>query len=358
MNKKQRYIRQTSLPNFSDGEQAELQQASVLIVGCGGLGIPVAQYLNAMGIGTLGLVEQDVIDIHNLQRQVLYSESEVGQPKIEVALRKLKAQNSETNFKLFDSFLTKTNALEIIQNFDVVVDATDNFATRYLINDACVILNKPFVYGALHGFEGQVSVFNHKKGPTYRCLFPTQPNQDEIPNCNENGVLGVIPGIIGTLQALEVVKVLTEVGEVLSGKLLLYDGLSQSMQKINFNTVPENKKLTALQESYDFEGCITVLSISSEEFSILHENEKLQIIDVRTQKEFKRECLGDSINIPLSELQSNLEKVDFEQPVYLLCQSGQRSKKAFELLTSLRPLADLRNVSGGLNNLAARIDSN
>ena len=205
-----RFIRQTSLVQFGAEGQAKLADARVLLVGLGGLGVPVAQYLNAMGIGTLGLVEQDIVEMHNLQRQVLYSENDLGQPKLKVALEKLALQNSNTKLNGHPCFLTKDNALDILANYDVVVDATDNFETRYLINDACLLQNKPFVYGALHGFEGQVSVFNYNNGPTYRCLFPNMPKADEIPDCNTNGVLGVLPSIIGSLQALEVVKLITE----------------------------------------------------------------------------------------------------------------------------------------------------
>ena len=231
-----RYLRQTSLKDFGEVGQAKLTEGRVLVVGLGGLGLPVLQYLNAMGVGTLGLMDQDVVELHNLQRQVLYTEKDLGKQKLDVAHEKLQEQNSSTILRTHDSFLTKENALTIIKDYDVIVDATDNFPTRYLINDACVILNKPFVYGALHGFEGHVSVFNYNNGPTYRCLYPNMPTSDEIPDCNENGVLGVVPGIIGTLQALEAVKILTGVGEVLSGRLLLFNGLDQHVGKNCFQS--------------------------------------------------------------------------------------------------------------------------
>ncbi|MEX0362268.1 MAG: ThiF family adenylyltransferase, partial [Allomuricauda sp.] len=240
-----RYDRQTRLKGFGPNGQHKLAKAKVLVVGLGGLGLPVVQYLNAMGVGTLGLMDQDVVELHNLQRQVLYTEKNLGQSKLEVAHEKLQAQNSQTIFELYDTFLTKENALGIISDYDAVIDATDNFPTRYLINDACVILNKPFVYGALHGFEGHVSVFNHQGGPTYRCLYPNMPTAEEVPDCNDNGVLGVIPGVIGTLQALEAVKLVADIGEVLSGKLLIYDGLSQQMSKFNFKTNPVHKEIKA-----------------------------------------------------------------------------------------------------------------
>ncbi|WP_343486306.1 HesA/MoeB/ThiF family protein [Allomuricauda sp. d1] len=355
MSQKQRYIRQTGLTRFGPEGQKKLENGSVLIVGLGGLGIPAAQYLNSMGVGTLGLVEQDAVELHNLQRQVLYDEKDVGRPKLEAALEKLRQQNTETNFKTFDTFLTKDNALNIIKGFDLVVDATDNFATRYLINDACVILKKPFVYGALHGFEGQVAVFNQQDGPTYRCLFPNPPDSDEIPNCDENGVLGVLPGIVGTLQALEAVKVLTGVGEVLSGKLLLYDGLIQSTQKINLKAIPENKNTTKLNTSYDVSECTTIHSVTADEFIFHHGKGELQLIDVRTEREFKNHHLDGANNIPLRELESSLERINFNMPVYLICQSGQRSKIAFEKLRKHHPEAILFNVSGGMANLSLHV---
>jgi molybdopterin/thiamine biosynthesis adenylyltransferase len=201
-----RYIRQTILKGFGAEGQRKLANAKVLVVGAGGLGVPVLTYLNAMGVGTLGIVDADVVSISNLHRQVLFTEAMVGLLKVHAAAEQLQKQNPETKINAYPTFLDLSNALEIIGNYDLVVDATDNFPTRYLINDACVILNTPFVYGALHGFEGQVSVFNYENGPTYRCLFANMPMADAIPDCNENGVLGILPGIVGNLQALEVVK--------------------------------------------------------------------------------------------------------------------------------------------------------
>ncbi|CAG0909668.1 unnamed protein product, partial [Cyprideis torosa] len=202
----ERYSRQTILKDFGSEAQQKLLVAKVLVVGAGGLGVPVLTYLNAMGVGTLGIVDADTISLTNLHRQVLYDEVEIGDSKAKVASMKLKAQNPATELIIHDCFLTVENALSIVGEYDLIVDATDNFPARYLINDACTILKKPFVYGALHGFEGQVSVFNFHGGPTYRCLFPKMPSANEVPDCNEHGVLGVIPGIIGNLQALEAVK--------------------------------------------------------------------------------------------------------------------------------------------------------
>lgn len=346
-----RYIRHEQLKGFGLERQAKLANASVLVVGLGGLGLPVAQYLNAMGVGTLGLVEQDIVEIHNLQRQVLYDEDDVGRPKLEVVLHKLSRQNPHTSLKPFDTFLTKDNALKICKEFDVIVDATDNFPTRYLMSDVCVILNKPLVYGALHGFEGQVSVFNYEEGPTYRCLFPNMPKSEDIPNCDENGVLGILPGIIGNLQALETVKVLAELGEVLSGKLLIYDGLSQTTRKIRFEVNPENKKITHLQESYSVTGCSSSQIITATAFLTLHEKQALQLIDVRNEAEFDDiHCYGAK-NIPLPKLEGQLGAIDFDRPVYLVCQSGKRSEIALKKLQELRPDAHILHILGGMNQM-------
>ncbi|MEA1785345.1 HesA/MoeB/ThiF family protein [Arenibacter sp. GZD96] len=350
--KTNRYIRQTVLKEFGADAQHKLSESKVLVVGIGGLGIPVVQYLNAMGVGTLGLVEHDTIDITNLQRQVLYTEGDVGKSKLKVALSFLKAQNTTTIFKPYEVALTKENALDLIAEFDVVVDASDNFATRFLINDACVILKKPFVYGALHAFEGQVSVFNYKDGPTYRCLFPEMPTPNEIPNCNDNGVLGVIPGIIGNFQALEAVKVLTGVGEVLSGKLLLYNGLNQSIVKMSFPVKSENKTIKILRDFYEWGHCFTTQEIHAGDFQKeIHAGKSFQILDVRTPQEFDTFHLPNSINIPLNELERRVNEINFIEPIYAVCQSGIRSKAAAGALQKISERATIYNVVGGINKM-------
>ena len=353
--KHSRYIRQTSLKDFGMAAQQKLSEARVLVVGVGGLGIPVLQYLNAMGVGTLGMVEFDSVEISNLQRQVLFSENDLGNSKLITALEKLKSQNSETLFKTYNCYLSPENALDIISEFDLVVDATDNFATRYLINDACVILNKPFVYGALHGFEGQVSVFNFDGGPTYRCLFPKIPAGAEIPNCNENGVLGVIPGIIGNLQALEVVKLITGVGEVLSGNLLLFNGLDQVFQKIGFQLRPENLKIYDLQQSYETETCADVPTITASEIQkLMALGEPIQIIDVRSKNEYEIDHLESSVNIPLDQLEERIRELNGDLPMYLLCQSGIRSREALERLRKDFTNTPMWSIAGGINSFLSR----
>ncbi len=347
--KEERYIRQTTLKDFGSEKQQLLSKAKVLIVGVGGLGIPVLQYLSAMGVGTLGLVEQDIIELSNLQRQVLYGEEDLGKQKIQVALDKLKRLNSETLLISHDTFLTRGNALDILKEYDLIIDASDNFATRYLINDACIILNKPFVSGAIHGFEGQISVFNYKEGPTYRCLFPSMPEKANIPDCNENGVLGVIPGIIGTLQALEAVKVITQTGDIMSGILLLYNGLDQSIRKIKFPTVLKNKERKNLEPEYEPKLCeleelISVHSLNKKMNATAH----ISIIDVRTPAEYAQEALEGSKNVPLNELLDYVVTTPLDQPTYFICQTGIRSQQAIQFLRPKFPKTPMYSVIGGM----------
>ena len=351
--KSKRYTRQEQLREFGTEAQAKLQQSSVLVVGLGGLGIPVLQYLNAMGTGRLGLVDNDTIDATNLHRQVLYTEEEVGQSKMAVCLTKLRAQNSETRLDVHETFLNRENALEIIADYDLVIDASDNFPTRYLINDACVILNKPFVYGALHGFEGQVSVFNFQGGPSYRCLFPVMPAASEVPNCDENGILGVLPGIVGNFQALEAVKMITGIGEVLSGQLLLYNGMNASIHKINFPKVPDQTEISKLQESYHV-PCNTELEIDAMELKkVLRSGESYRLVDVRNPEEYLEDHLEGSDNIPLGQLNDTQLHFNDIDKVYLICQSGIRSMQGRHVLQQRFPEITFINIRGGLNRIRA-----
>ncbi|MDO6472266.1 HesA/MoeB/ThiF family protein [Maribacter sp. 1_MG-2023] len=352
-----RYQRQITLDGFGTEGQQKLSQAKVLVVGAGGLGVPVLTYLNAMGVGTLGIVDADVVSLSNLHRQVLFTEDMVGIPKVIAAKNQLAAQNSSTQIHTYQTFLSVANALDIIRNYDIVIDATDNFPARYLINDACVIANKPFVYGALHSFEGQVSVFNYKGGPTYRCLFPTMPAADAVPNCNENGVLGILPGIVGNLQALEAVKLLAEIGDVLSGVLLLFDTLTQRTQRMKFKLQPGNNEIKTLATSYEF-GCeLPLKSVEAEEFSTILVEQTVELIDVRTVKEFQRQHLKEAKHIPLGELTDRVAEVDLETTVYVICQSGVRSKKAIVQLQELFPGKDFVNVTGGMNQMKNYVDT-
>lgn len=229
-----RYARHIVLPGVGGAGQTKLKESSVLVVGAGGLGSPILMYLAAAGVGRIGIVEMDAVDLSNLQRQVLYTTAEVGQPKTEAAKGRLEALNPHVSIETFALRLTSENALDILRLYDLVVDASDNFPTRYLVNDACVLLGKPLVYGAIHQFEGQVSVFNRRGGPCYRCLYPDPPEPGSVPSCAEAGVFGVLPGVIGSLMATEAVKILLELGESLSGKLLLYDGLCNTFRTVGF----------------------------------------------------------------------------------------------------------------------------
>ncbi|MFN3392412.1 MAG: HesA/MoeB/ThiF family protein [Meiothermus ruber] len=234
-----RYARHIVLPGVGGAGQARLKQSAVLVVGAGGLGSPVLMYLAAAGVGRLGLVEMDRVDVSNLQRQVLFDTPSVGQPKAEVAKSRLESLNPHIQVEAHAERITSENALRLLEPYDLVIDCTDNFPTRYLLNDACVLLDKPLVYGAIHQFEGQLSVFHHQGGPCYRCLFPQPPRPGTVPNCAEAGVFGVLPGVIGSLMATEAIKVLLGLGEVLSGKLLLYDGLQAQFRRLSFPRRPD-----------------------------------------------------------------------------------------------------------------------
>jgi adenylyltransferase/sulfurtransferase len=347
---RERYIRQIQLANFGESAQLKLAQAKVLVVGAGGLGVPVLQYLTGMGIGTIGIIDFDQISVSNLHRQVLYTEAEVGQSKASVANTKLKALNPDVNFNIYVEALTVNKALKIIAHYEVIIDATDNFSTRYLLNDACVILNKPLVYGAVQQYEGHVSVFNYQGGPTYRCLYPQPPAANEIPDCNSAGVLGVVPGIVGMQQALQAVKIITGVGQSLSGYLQIHDFLSDEQYKVKLKVNPENKNINALQESYEPVSCKTVQQLSVEELYDWYESGKhFQLIDVREPDEFEEEHLRGAVSCPLMQLKPAGMEVDAATPTVLFCQKGARSSKAAQMLQQQYPAANIYSVLGGMD---------
>ena len=351
---KLRYEKQTRLKGFGLRAQELLHNSKVLIVGAGGLGTPCAQYLNGVGVGTIGLVDEDIISLSNLPRQTLFDEAAIGLFKIDILSQKLAWQNPATNFICYKKFLTPDNALAIIQEFDVIVDASDNFGTRYLINDSCVLLNKPFIYGAVHEFEGHVSVLNYKGGPTYRCLFPESDfANDTILNCDENGVLGVLPALVGTYQAIEVIKIITNIGSPLSGQLLIIDTLSQSHFKMAVSANPENKKITQLKDFYGTPVCsneVELIDANSLIDWIKIEN-NLQLIDVRTPNEFANGQWPLSKNIPLADLQFRLSEIDSLLPVVIICQTGVRSSQAAILLKKENSLQKVFSLQGGLSSL-------
>jgi molybdopterin/thiamine biosynthesis adenylyltransferase/rhodanese-related sulfurtransferase len=345
-----RYARQTQLANFGEAAQQKLRDAKVLVVGVGGLGVPVLQYLTGMGVGTLGVIDMDTISLSNLHRQVLYAESEVGQSKVITAVNKLQALNQEVAFKVYNEAITSKNALHTIKDYDLVIDATDNFSTRYLLNDACVILNKPLIYGAVQQYEGHVSVFNYQGGPTYRCLYPTPPSAGEIPDCNTAGVLGVVPGIVGCQQALQAVKVITGVGQTLSGYLQIFDFLQDEQYKMKLKANPQNKQINTLQATYDAPVCNTVLLLSVEELYDWYESGKtFQLIDVRELNEFEEEHLQGALSIPLLQLKPAELTVNIDLPVVMFCEKGARSNKAAQMLQKQYPQANMYSVLGGMN---------
>ncbi len=353
----QRYDRHLKLDGFGPAKQQLLSNAAVLIIGAGGLGVPVLQYLTAMGVGRIGIVEHDDISLTNLQRQVLYNTEEVGQPKLRTAVKRLQRLNPEVKFTAYDTWIMPDNALDIIQPYDVVVDCTDNFGTRYLVNDACVMLNKPFVYGAIHKYEGQVSVFNYKGGATYRCLFPEQPEPGTMLNCSDIGVLGILPGIIGSYQANETVKIITGIGEVLSNQLLTIDTLYNMHDTFQIKPVAGNHDIKALQETYD-QPCDTggVRSLSVHQLQDWLDTEKpLQLIDVREPDEWEICSIPQAMRIPMRMVGGVMGQLSKEIPVALLCHHGMRSLMVAQQLDAAGFPA-VYNVEGGIHAWAAEID--
>jgi molybdopterin/thiamine biosynthesis adenylyltransferase/rhodanese-related sulfurtransferase len=342
-----RYSRQTILPEVGIEGQAKLTNASVLVVGAGGLGCPVLLYLAAAGVGRLGIIDADKVDVTNLQRQVLYITEDEGKSKAETAAKRIQALNPEITIDVHPVWLSKENALNIFSSYDIIVDGSDNFATRYLVNDACVMLGKPLVFGSIFKFEGQVSVFNYKGGPTYRCLFPEPPALGEVPNCSEIGVIGVLPGIIGTLQANEVIKIILEKGEVLSGILYMYDALSNDVQKLKVFKDPIASVVTELG-TYE-EVCETSPDIDKKTLEFWKEkNIIFQLIDVRESHEYAQKNIGGEL-IPMNTIKDNLDRIREDIPVIIHCQMGGRSRTIVDFLY-LKGFKNIYNLQWGLRD--------
>jgi len=364
----ERYSRHLIIPEFNIQGQKMLKVAKVLIVGAGGLGAPLLQYLTAAGVGTIGIVDFDIVEESNLQRQVLFSIHDVGKPKVEAAKSKLQGLNPNILFNTYNLKLTSENALEIIRNYDVVADGTDNFPTRYLVNDACVILNKPNVYASIFRFDGQVSVFNFTdkdgiRGPNYRDLFPSPPPPGLVPSCAEGGVLGVLPGIIGSMQANEVLKVITRIGESLSGRLFLFDALTFETRIVELTKELNGAEITGLIDYEDFCGIgseqekIKVKEISVRELEALINTRKdFQLIDVREPYEYQISNIGGEL-IPLGEIEEAVNRISHSKQVILHCRSGGRSTQAIEILEKKFGLANLYNLKGGILAWAKQIDN-
>jgi len=354
------YQRHLSLPGFGVEGQLKLKKSSVLVIGAGGLGCPALQYLVAAGVGKIGIVDDDFVDISNLQRQVLFNHEDIGSSKAKVAKSKLSLLNPNIEIIDYPDRFNSVNAENLLRGFDVVVDGTDNFSTRYLINDACIIYDKILVYGAIFQFEGQVSVFNFNNGPTYRCLFPAPPSSNALPSCSEIGVLGVLPGIIGNLQALEVIKVITGLGDPLSGRVLLYDALKQKTRILKLNPTKNRHLITSLKEISL--SCVTkqdemrekiIKEICPQELmSIMDKGNEVLVLDVREGWEREKSKISPSHHIPLGEFRSDKcpvlpDLLSNNIKIIVYCKAGVRSRIACQSLQE-HGFKELHNLSGGI----------
>lgn len=364
-----RYQKHLKLPEWGVEGQLILKNASILVVGAGGLGCPVLLYLTAAGVGRIGVVDPDAVDLSNLQRQVLYTTGDIGQPKAKVAVGHLQRINPELRFDAHVQALDAGNARALINAYDVVVDCTDNFGVRYLINDHCVTLDKTFVYGAIHRYEGQVAIFNALlptglRGPTYRCVFPEEPGQMEIPNCAETGVLGVLPGVIGTYQATEVLKLLTNLGEPLTEKLLITDLLTHSSQTIRLRRRADAHALaTAGLARRSLPAKSTTEApklISSSELSgRLAQGETIFLLDVREREEYDLCHLEGAVLIPvglIAATSSNRKRIPTDKPVVVYCHHGIRSANVANYLYTQGGYTNLYNLEGGIHAWAQQIE--
>jgi molybdopterin/thiamine biosynthesis adenylyltransferase/rhodanese-related sulfurtransferase len=364
-----RYSRHLILPDIGLMGQNRLKAARVLLVGAGGLGSPAALYLAAAGVGTIGLVDWDVVDVTNLQRQILHGTSDVGRSKLDSARARLRDLNPHVQVETFAVRLTSANALDIVGGFDVVVDGSDNFPTRYLVNDACVLLGKPNVYGSIFRFDGQASVFDARVGPCYRCLFSDPPPPDLVPSCAEGGVLGVLPGIIGSLQALETIKLIVGVGETLVGRLLLFDARKLQFRELALTKDPEcpvcgtHPTVTALIDYEAFcgvgeEGRGTRDGVEIEPSELKREwatNPDLVVLDVREPHEYEIARIDGARLIPLSELPGRLRELDGRAEIVTHCHHGVRSLQALALLKGAG-FAKVRSLQGGIDAWSVAVD--
>ena len=371
---KARYARHLILPQVGEAGQKKIKSASVLVVGAGGLGSPVLMYLAAAGIGKIGIIDDDKVDMTNLQRQIIHSTSSIGELKTESAKRRIKHINPEIIVDIFDIRLTIENAKEIIDGYDIIVDGTDNFATRYTISDCCEILGKPWVFGSIHRFEGQVSVFNLNGSPNYRDLFPKAPPPELAPNCAEAGVLGVLPGIIGSFQANEVLKIVLEMDGILDSELLLIDTQTMNIRKLRYNSNKEREKVTELSEEaiscalgLDEEQSLDVSSSKQnmKEISPLEYVDKVKngwkpfFLDVRREEEEKIVTLPNTnLRISHTEVPSRLQEIPDDQDIVIYCRSGARSAMVANFLKMSGDYSmEVYNLSGGIHLWSSTVDS-
>lgn len=361
-----RYSRQLLLPDFGISGQEKLGAAAVLVIGAGGLGSPVLQYLAAAGIGRLGIIDHDVVDYSNLQRQVLFTADDIGEPKAVVAARRLRQLNPRVNVEEYPIRLTSQNALELFRDFDLVVDGSDNLPTRYLVNDACILSGKPLIYGAVFQFEGQVSVFNQllsdgSRGPNYRDLFPEPPPPEMVPSCSEGGVMGALTGVIGSMQANEAIKVIAGVGESLSGRLMIFDAAAFVPRILNVRKRADNP-LTGEKPTQtnliDYESFCHMMPgtdiTPAEVKEWIDRGTPFQWIDVRELYEFEAGHLA-TLHIPLSELPAQTDQLERSVPLIIHCKSGTRGAQACKFLRKAG-FTNVRNMQGGLLRWQQEID--
>lgn len=351
----QRYSRQILLPGFGEASQQKLKAAKVLVIGAGGLGSPVLLYLSAAGVGNIGIVDFDLVEASNLQRQILFTTEDIGKIKAAIAAERIKSLNPHINVFVFNEYINASNALKIFADYDVVIDGTDNLPTRYLCNDACVLLNKPLIYGAIFQFEGQASVFNElmpdgNRSPNYRDLFPVPPPPEMVPSCAEGGVLGVLPGMIGSIMANETIKVITGIGQTLSGRLLLFDALNFSTHYVKIAKQSAASEIKELIDYEEFcnpksakEHVLEILPLALKEVMTM---QAIQIIDVREPFEFELSNIG-GLNIPLNDMADKVLPEWKSQRLVMVCKSGARSRKAAMQLSALG-FTNVASLSGGL----------
>ena len=360
----ERYARQVRLPELGVEGQRRLKASSAVIIGAGGLGSPVSIYLAAAGIGRIGLVDFDRVDVTNLHRQILYRSSDVGFSKLDRAGSHLGDLNPEVSIEKHEARLTSENALQILSSYDVVIDGTDNFATRYLVNDATVILGKPNVYGSIFRFEGQLSVFDARKGPCYRCLYPDPPPPDLVPSCAVGGVLGVLPGVIGTLQAIEAIKLLAGIGEPLIGRLLLFDALTTRFRQLTLQKDVRCRicgPAATVTSLIDYDEFCAGPAQGPEEYDApslakrLQDDPAIRLIDVRETYEWTAGHIGVAEHIPSAELPGRVGELRRDQEIVLYCRSGARSAKALELLREAG-FSRVSHLRGGATAWARLID--
>ena len=369
----QRYSRHLIMPEVGVAGQKRLKAASVLLIGAGGLGSPLGLYLAAAGVGRIGIVDFDTVDFSNLQRQVLHDTASVGRPKLQSAIERLRAINPEVKYEGYETRLTAANAMEICRNYDIIIDGTDNFPTRYLVNDVCVLLKKPNVYGSIFRFDGQASVFHPPHGPCYRCLYPEPPPPGEVPSCAEGGVLGILPGMIGMIQATEAVKLILGTGDPLLGRLLHYDALAMAFKTYKVRRNPkcpicgDHPTITKLIDYEQFcgvhppeeskpAGAGMSPDATVEELKLrLDQGEKVFVLDVRNPPEFAICRIAGSTPLPLPELPQRFRELDPAVEIVVHCKSGMRSAKAVAFLRE-QGFTKVRNLQGGILEWAAKID--